>query len=100
MNAGQPEAEGEDERARGCFAPGFLRGSGPAQDPSRGRTPGGDLFLFCIVSICNICFFEPWIRDGKKCGLINPDYFFESLETVLGFKILKFFDADPGSGSF
>jgi hypothetical protein len=26
-----------------------------------------------------------------------PDYFSESLETVLGLKILKFFDADPES---
>jgi hypothetical protein len=28
-----------------------------------------------------------------------PDPFSESLETVLGQKILKFFDADPGPGS-
>jgi hypothetical protein len=29
-----------------------------------------------------------------------PDHISESLETVFGLKILKFFDADPGSGIF
>ncbi len=28
----------------------------------------------------------------------NPDHISESLETVFGVKILKFFEADPGSG--
>jgi hypothetical protein len=28
----------------------------------------------------------------------NLDNFSESLETIFGVKILKFFDADPGSG--
>jgi hypothetical protein len=28
----------------------------------------------------------------------NPDHISESLETVFWVKILKFFDADPGSG--
>jgi hypothetical protein len=44
------------------------------------------------------------IRDGEKN--LDPgfrmniaDHFSESLETVLGLKILKVFDADPGSGS-
>jgi hypothetical protein len=42
------------------------------------------------------------IRDGKKIrirdsgsGMNTPDHFFESLETIIGLKILKFFDADP-----
>jgi hypothetical protein len=41
------------------------------------------------------------IRIGKKSGSgINiPDHFSEILGTVFGLKILKFFDADPGSGS-
>ncbi len=89
MDAGQPEAEGEDERARGCSAPGFLRGSGSAQDPPRSWTPGWDLFLF-FASLHPLfaifAFFDHWIRDGKKSGMINPDYFFESLETVFRVK--------------
>jgi hypothetical protein len=28
----------------------------------------------------------------------NPDHISESLETIFWVKILKFFDADPGSG--
>jgi hypothetical protein len=28
----------------------------------------------------------------------NPDHISESLETIVWVKILKFFDADPGSG--
>jgi hypothetical protein len=28
----------------------------------------------------------------------NPDHISESLETIFWIKILKFFDADPGSG--
>jgi hypothetical protein len=28
----------------------------------------------------------------------NPDHIFESLKTIFGVKILKFFDADPGPG--
>jgi hypothetical protein len=28
----------------------------------------------------------------------NPDHISESLEAIFGVKILKFFDADPGSG--
>jgi hypothetical protein len=30
----------------------------------------------------------------------NPDHISESLETIFWVKILKFFDADPGPGSF
>jgi hypothetical protein len=29
-----------------------------------------------------------------------PDHISESLETIFELKILKFFDADPGSGKF
>jgi hypothetical protein len=46
--------------------------------------------------------FDPWIRDGK-----NPDRgsgirdenprSFENSVSVFGLKVLKFFDADPGS---
>jgi hypothetical protein len=28
----------------------------------------------------------------------KPEHIFESLETIFGVKILKFFDAEPGSG--
>jgi hypothetical protein len=51
-------------------------------------------------------FLTPWIRDlgsgmGKKSGsgpgINNPDHISESLETIFGVKILKFFDAYPGS---
>jgi hypothetical protein len=39
---------------------------------------------------------------GKKSvsgsGMNNPDHISESLETIFGVKIHKFFDADPGSG--
>jgi hypothetical protein len=44
-------------------------------------------------------FFDPWIRDGKNAGsgMYIPDHISESLETILGIKILKFFDADPDS---
>jgi hypothetical protein len=41
---------------------------------------------------------------GKKSGsgsgsrMNNPDHISESLEIIFWVKILKFFDADPGSG--
>jgi hypothetical protein len=36
----------------------------------------------------------------KKSGseMNNPDHISESLETIFWVKILKFFDADPGTG--
>jgi hypothetical protein len=38
---------------------------------------------------------------GKKSiigsGMTIPDHISESLETIFSLKILKFFDADPGS---
>jgi hypothetical protein len=53
------------------------------------------------------CFFDPWIRDGRKSasesGMINPDHIFLSLETIflvsLGLNYL-FFDEDPGWSQF
>jgi hypothetical protein len=52
------------------------------------------------------CLFDPGsrIRDGEKISIrirMNiPDHISESLETIFCVKILKFFDADPGSGNF
>jgi hypothetical protein len=37
-------------------------------------------------------------KSGSGSGMNNPDHISESLETILWVKILKFFDADPGSG--
>jgi hypothetical protein len=53
------------------------------------------------------CLFDPWIRDpawvlsqvpDPGSGMNNPDNISESLETVFLWFLLKFFDADPGSG--
>jgi hypothetical protein len=35
---------------------------------------------------------------GSGSGMNNPDHISEILETIFWVKILKFFDADPGSG--
>ncbi len=44
-------------------------------------------------------FLTPGSGMGKKSGSMNkPDHISESLETILWVKILKFFDAGPGSG--
>jgi hypothetical protein len=37
-------------------------------------------------------------KSGFGSGMNNPDHVSESLETIFGVKILKFFEADPGSG--
>ncbi len=37
-------------------------------------------------------------KSGSGSGMNNPDHISESLETIFWFKIIKFFDADPGSG--
>jgi hypothetical protein len=38
-------------------------------------------------------------KSGSGSGMNNTDHIFESLETILFLdKILKIFDADPGSG--
>jgi hypothetical protein len=53
------------------------------------------------------CLFDPCIRDpvsgmGKKSGsgspMNYPDHISEYLETTFWVKILKLFDADPGTG--
>ncbi len=53
------------------------------------------------------CLFDPWIRDpgrgkksGSRSGMNNLDHISECFRNNLFFlvKILKFFDADPGSG--
>jgi hypothetical protein len=36
-------------------------------------------------------------NPGSGPGMNNPDHISKSLETIFWFKILKFFDADPGS---
>jgi hypothetical protein len=45
---------------------------------------------------------EPGSGMGKKSGsgsvMNNPDHISECLETIFWVKILKFFDANPGSG--
>jgi hypothetical protein len=38
-------------------------------------------------------------RSGSGIRDDIPDHISESLETILGLKVLKFFDADPDSGS-
>jgi hypothetical protein len=49
--------------------------------------------------------FDPWIRDpgwvknqDPGSGMNIPDLISKSSETILWVKILKLFDADPGSG--
>jgi hypothetical protein len=53
--------------------------------------------------------FDLWIRDPgwvqtqnpdprSGSGMNNPDHNSERLKTIFWVKILKFFDADPGSG--
>jgi hypothetical protein len=39
-------------------------------------------------------------KSGSGSGMNNPDHICESLETIFGVKILKFFDADPGWKKF
>jgi hypothetical protein len=38
------------------------------------------------------------IREGEKIRIRDPDHISESLKKNFDLKILKFFDADPGSG--
>jgi hypothetical protein len=51
--------------------------------------------------------FDPWIRNpewvknpdpGSGSGMNNQDHISENLKTLFWVKILKFFNADPGSG--
>ena len=48
-------------------------------------------------------FFIPGSGMGKKSGsgsgMNNPDHISESLETIFGVILIKFFDADPDPGS-
>ncbi len=55
------------------------------------------------------CFLDPCFRDlrwvkyhhpdpGSGSEMINPDHISKRLKTIFCFKILKFFDGDPGSG--
>jgi hypothetical protein len=37
-------------------------------------------------------------KSVSETGMNNPDHISDSLETIFWVKILKFFDADPGSG--
>jgi hypothetical protein len=37
-------------------------------------------------------------KSGSGSGMNNPYYISEGIETIFWVKILKFFDADPGSG--
>jgi hypothetical protein len=37
-------------------------------------------------------------KSGSGSGMNNPDHISECLETIFLVKILKFFDADSGSG--
>jgi len=37
-------------------------------------------------------------KSASGSGMKNPDHIFKSLETIFFVTILKFFDADPGSG--
>jgi hypothetical protein len=56
------------------------------------------------------CFFDPWIRDGRKSasgsGMNNPDHIFKSLETnFFAFLGLKYINSlmrtrDPGWRQF
>jgi hypothetical protein len=39
-------------------------------------------------------------KSRSESGVIIPDHISESFETIFWVKILKFFDADPGSGIF
>jgi hypothetical protein len=39
-------------------------------------------------------------KSGYGSGMNNPDHIYESLETIFGVKVQKFFDADPGWKKF
>jgi hypothetical protein len=38
-------------------------------------------------------------KSRSRSGMKISDHISESLETIVWFKILQFFDADPGSGN-
>ncbi len=80
-------------------------GTGPRWIPTQIHTIG---FNCCWIG-CSVAdpdsgsgtFLTPGSRMGKKSGFMigdeHPRSFSESLGTVLGLRMLKFFDADPGS---
>ncbi len=57
--------------------------------------------LFSVADPGSGAFLTPGSGMGKKSGpgsgMSNQDHISESLETVFWVKILKFFDAEPGS---
>jgi hypothetical protein len=56
-----------------------------------------DPVLFCAFMTPGSAINQ---KSGSGYGMNNPDNISESLETIFGLKILKFFDADPDPGSF
>ncbi len=59
------------------------------------------------IRIRDPVLFDPWIRDpgwvesqhpDPGSGMNNPNHIFYLEIIFLGVKIVKFFDADPGSG--
>jgi hypothetical protein len=81
-------------------------GTGPSWIPTQTHNIG---YNFCWIG-CSVAdpdagsgtFLTPGYRMGKKSesGMNIPYHFSESLGTVLGLKIFKYFDADSGSGIF
>ncbi len=66
------------------------------QDPGcRIRDPGSGAFLTPGSGMGKNEDPQP----GSGSGMNIPDHISESLETIFGVKILKFFDADPDLGS-
>jgi hypothetical protein len=73
-------------------------------------------FLYSFIQCCGSgsgirCLFDPWswIQNpggvenpdpGPGSGIDYPDHISESLKNCFLFKILKFFDADPGWKKF
>jgi hypothetical protein len=53
-----------------------------------------------VHSVADPVLFDSWMgkKSGSGSGMNNPDHISESLETIFLARILKFFDADPGSG--
>jgi hypothetical protein len=83
--------------------------SKPRIKRKRKKAPTGGVQTFFSVADPNPgfgVFLTQWIRNPgwvKKSrsgsGMNIPDHISESLETIFWIKILKFFDADPDSGS-
>ncbi len=59
----------------------------------------------CTMQCCGSgsgirCLFDPWIRDPWWVKNQDPGSYFRELRNNFWDKILKFVDADPGSGIF